>query len=517
MATPTRTAANSLMKDGRIIWGSNYAGTSRVASVTSTTIVLSDATDYTNKSLYTLGAPGKVEILNCAAGTTHVGKTSNITGFSSSTVTVSDDFSAFLAAGDIVSVTPPLSVELFLNQGHSLNATLSNDYTMGLTDTFDTHNTPMGVDVAGDVPFFQTIASEGFLRFLGFVFGTYKSTVAGTHKFRPIEANDGTFTEMDDAVAYVQDGNGVIRRVFQGLFGTSLTLDFPENARAVGSISSLGVSAVREVGGSGKTFPSGVSATRSVADGVLNSTTTVTSATAAFVAGDVGSYITGTGIPAGATIASVTNGTTVIISVAATATASGVSLTITRYNWLRTNFTCDTGAGLTFRSAFVQLGGNFGDALDTSLVETTAKNVTIRIERGAMTDRVLGSATIVKPEEMQFTLTVSGTRLVQNDTIFEYSQGATTSADPASDAKTTTRMLIKAISPDDSTKTLTIDIPRGVFSSRTDERQRGRQTETFEYRMLATLDASTGCVSTTTPPVECTALSTVVKSLATQL
>jgi len=67
-----------------------------------------------------------------------------------------------------------------------------------------------------------------------------------------------------------------------------------------------------------------------VTDGVLNSSTTVTSATAAFTAADVGRTISGTGIPALATIASVSNATTVIISSAATATATGVTLTIGR-------------------------------------------------------------------------------------------------------------------------------------------------------------------------------------------
>jgi len=67
-----------------------------------------------------------------------------------------------------------------------------------------------------------------------------------------------------------------------------------------------------------------------VTDGVTNSTTTVTSATAAFTANDVGAPISGGSIPAGATIASFTNSTTVVISAAATASASGVSLTIGR-------------------------------------------------------------------------------------------------------------------------------------------------------------------------------------------
>lgn len=66
------------------------------------------------------------------------------------------------------------------------------------------------------------------------------------------------------------------------------------------------------------------------ADGVTNSTTTLTSATAAFVAGDFGKSIIGAGIPAGTTIAAVPNATTVVLSAAATATASGVSFTIYR-------------------------------------------------------------------------------------------------------------------------------------------------------------------------------------------
>lgn len=68
--------------------------------------------------------------------------------------------------------------------------------------------------------------------------------------------------------------------------------------------------------------------TRTVADGVLNGTTTVTSATAVFVAGDVGASLVGIGIPLGATILSRTNGTTVVISAAALITATGVSLNI---------------------------------------------------------------------------------------------------------------------------------------------------------------------------------------------
>lgn len=72
-----------------------------------------------------------------------------------------------------------------------------------------------------------------------------------------------------------------------------------------------------------------------VADGATtNADATLTSATAAFVAADVGAPISGSGIPAGTYIASVTNGTTVEMSANATATASGVSVTIDRHKVL---------------------------------------------------------------------------------------------------------------------------------------------------------------------------------------
>lgn len=69
--------------------------------------------------------------------------------------------------------------------------------------------------------------------------------------------------------------------------------------------------------------------TRSVSDGVTTaSSTTITSATANFASTDVGVGISGGSIPAGATIASVTNTTTAVLSAAATTSATAVSITI---------------------------------------------------------------------------------------------------------------------------------------------------------------------------------------------
>lgn len=71
--------------------------------------------------------------------------------------------------------------------------------------------------------------------------------------------------------------------------------------------------------------------TRTVADGATTAgSPNVTSATAAFDARDVGAAISGAGIPAGSIITTITSATAVVISNNATATATGVTLTIVR-------------------------------------------------------------------------------------------------------------------------------------------------------------------------------------------
>jgi len=68
---------------------------------------------------------------------------------------------------------------------------------------------------------------------------------------------------------------------------------------------------------------------RTVTDGVLTAgSTTVTSATISFASTDVGRAIAGGTIPPNATIVSVTDATTAVISAAPTASATGVSLTV---------------------------------------------------------------------------------------------------------------------------------------------------------------------------------------------
>ena len=85
---------------------------------------------------------------------------------------------------------------------------------------------------------------------------------------------------------------------------------------------------VRNASGSGGWATTVAANTRTVTDGVLNTDTSLVSATAAFTLGDVGRLVAGTGIVTGTKIASRTDATTVVLDQATTATATGVTVLI---------------------------------------------------------------------------------------------------------------------------------------------------------------------------------------------
>ncbi|CAB5217866.1 hypothetical protein UFOVP209_25 [uncultured Caudovirales phage] len=108
---------------------------------------------------------------------------------------------------------------------------------------------------------------------------------------------------------------------------------------------------------------------RTVSDGVTTSSnTSVTSATASFASDDVGKPISGTGIAANTTIASVTNATTIVLSQNATATGTSVALTIgvplasatypSTIKPLKFNHAALTVAGSTIKAKGFTLSGN---------------------------------------------------------------------------------------------------------------------------------------------------------------
>lgn len=109
---------------------------------------------------------------------------------------------------------------------------------------------------------------------------------------------------------------------------------------------------------------------RSVTDGVSNTTTTITSATAAFTNADVGASITGTDISAGTTIASVTNSTTAVLSQAATGSHSGDSWTIGATQQYAIYFSTSATTGRSWQVGILDTGSNNVTTITATNVET---------------------------------------------------------------------------------------------------------------------------------------------------
>lgn len=128
---------------------------------------------------------------------------------------------------------------------------------------------------------------------------------------------------------------------------------------------------------------------RSVADGVTTNTSpNISSATAAWSQADVGKSITGTGIAANTTIASVTSATAAVLSANATATGTGVTFTIGPALTTATYGTLATKP-LKFNHATLSLGG----AVQQQVTEVSVTgNNALKVDR-----RSLGSQLISEP------------------------------------------------------------------------------------------------------------------------
>lgn len=153
---------------------------------------------------------------------------------------------------------------------------------------------------------------------------------------------------------------------------------------------------------------------------------------------------------------------------------------------------CDGGDRHTFQGVFMQLGGSFGGALDKDLMDRFVQNLTVTIDRTTTDASVLGNQFPVKPIEQEHKISVAGQRLFEDNSIHaKYWNGA----EPGQ--KQTTRLLIKAVSAKDATKTLTIDIPLGIFDS-TVNWEKGFMKESFTFKGRQTLTAAK-CIDPASP------------------
>lgn len=133
---------------------------------------------------------------------------------------------------------------------------------------------------------------------------------------------------------------------------------------------------------------------RTVADGVTNTDTALTSATAVFTPDDVGKPVSGTGIPAATTISAYVSATAVTLSAATTATATGVTITI--------GVALASAAYTASMKPFTFIGGSVTASSVTvgGAAPSAVKKATLKVSRPQDTDRRgIGSARILQPIE----------------------------------------------------------------------------------------------------------------------
>lgn len=226
------------------------------------------------------------------------------------------------------------------------------------------------ITVGGD------IQSELYNRNLGklfkLMFGTANTTGAGpyTHTFSPgsLMGVTGTF----------QVGRGASNGTIYPFTYAGCKVASWEISCAAGEIATLGLTLVgtNEIG------------YRTVADGVTtNTSTTITSATMSFRADDVGKPITGTGIPANATIAAVASATSATLSAAATATGTSITFAL-GVPLASASYVTQKPVKFTYGSA------TFGG------VALPVKSITLSGDNGLADDRrFLGSRYVLEPIE----------------------------------------------------------------------------------------------------------------------
>ena len=233
-------------------------------------------------------------------------------------------------AGKKVAVLIPVSEEVANNNPAALWTQLQSDLPTSIARAFD-HAAIHGTTVSGETgPFADFLAS------------TSKEVKLGT----AAAAAGGMYTDIVNGEKLVEDDNWDFSGfVADPRIRTALKLSTDAYGRplftpdvisgtgigdgASGSGSLDGFPIAYNRGVSGKLYRQSNANSRTVTDGVTTSaSTTITSASAGFYAGDVGKTVTGLGIPTSTTIASVTNATTAVLSAAATATGTKVSLTV---------------------------------------------------------------------------------------------------------------------------------------------------------------------------------------------
>ena len=227
------------------------------------------------------------------------------------------------------------------------------------------------VTVSGSIQ--HELYNRGLGKLFTVMFGAVTTTGAGpyTHTYTPGDLTGDALT--------VQVGRPATNGTVYPFTYTGMKVSSWEIACSQGEIATLGLDLVgmREF------------AYRTVTDGVTTSgSAAISSSTAAFSSDDVGKPISGTGIPAGATIASVTSSTAATLS--ANASASGTGVTFTFGVALASASYPASIKPLKFNHAAITIGGS----------SVNVNSLSISGDNGLNTDRrYLGTQYVAEPLE----------------------------------------------------------------------------------------------------------------------
>lgn len=156
--------------------------------------------------------------------------------------------------------------------------------------------------------------------------------------------DNGTDTEITTGSGYVAKAGSLFSGTALAFAAASVGNPSTQNSNVAATVTNMPAATW-----AGNTITDSKATPRNTsADGVTtNLSTTITSATAAFVAGDVGAIVTGTNLGTNNIIASVTNGTTAVMAQAATGTGSSIVFTINKLNSPQTTFYAALGSSKT--------------------------------------------------------------------------------------------------------------------------------------------------------------------------
>lgn len=235
--------------------------------------------------------------------------------------------------------------------------------------------------------------------------GTARTVTDGvTNSTATLTSASAAFTSAD--LGRLVTGAGIPNNttILQVNSGTSVTL----SAAATATASSVSITIT----------PYLVPVARQVTDGVTtNTSTTITSATAVFTAGDVGKLVTSTNIPANTYIASVTNATTAVLTAAATASGTGATFVIAPQT--ASQFTVVTGTKAIIKPAV----GSPANAYKICIYDNGVGTAVTSLVTSAY--QVYAAPTIVTPLNTVSGPAVGGNTLVVDGTGFSSKTTAT--------------------------------------------------------------------------------------------